>query len=119
MLITVAMEVLLLCYMLPGNVHVTHNAGGSILAWVGITLINLLLAVCSCEADGRAVAAIAVGTEVSTGAIVAGGLVTAGVHVNIAQGSLVALLTCTVIGMSTVAMYYVDRSWEGGENKMK
>ena len=106
--------------VVPGNV--THNADGSILAWVGVALIDLLLAVWPREASGGAVAAVAVRAEVSTGAVVAGGLVTAGVHINIAQGSIVALLTCTVIGMSTVAMYYVymDRSWEGGEsNRME
>ena len=107
LLIIVAMDALLL---LPGNV--THDADGSILAWVGVALIDLLLAVWPREASGGAVAAVAVRAEVSTGAVVAGGLVTAGVHINIAQGSIVALLTCTVIGMSTVAMYYVgvDRS---------
>jgi len=117
LLIIVAMAALLLCYVLPGNV--THDAYGSILAWVGVTLIDLLLTIGPREASGGAVAAVAVGAEVSTGAVVAGGLVTAGVHINIAQGSIVALLTCAVIGMSTVAVYYVcvDRSWEGESNR--
>ena len=83
------------------NTHLTHPlvlaGGGGTFVYFNVTIRSSVPRITSTR--------VQIIANVTAITIHAGGQMTAGVYVNITQGPRIALLTCTVIRMSAVAMF--------------